>query len=245
MATYKRGSKGEKVREIQERLRVLGHLAGKADGIFGPRTEKAVKAFQKAAGLGIDGEVSPATWAALFPPAPVPAPVPLPEPPPAQPAGPILNPMARLNEQRLAKLHPALAIRARAMLDLCAYEGFAVLITQGLRTWEEQDALYAIGRTNPPDGKIVTKAKGGQSFHNFGLAFDIVILDSVGKADWDTNHPGWARAAELGKSVGLEWGGDWTSFKDLPHFQLTGGLTTAQCRQLYPQGLQAIWDKVR
>ncbi|TLY41369.1 MAG: M15 family metallopeptidase [Nitrospirae bacterium] len=91
---------------------------------------------------------------------------------------------------------------------------------------------------------IVTKAKGGQSYHNFGLAFDIVVLDSLGKADWDTNHPGWKKAGDLGKSVGLEWGGDWKSFKDLPHFQYTGGLTLEECRELFPSGLEAIWAKV-
>jgi hypothetical protein len=160
--------------------------------------------------------------------------------------GPILNPTARLNEQRLSRLYPVLAIRARCMVELCAYEGIPILITQGLRTWEEQDALYAKGRTVSPLGKqhIVTNAKGGQSFHNFGLAFDIVVLDSVGKADWDVAHPSWKRSAEIGKSLGLEWGGDWKSFKDMPHFQYVGDLTTARCRELYPSSLQAIWDEI-
>jgi peptidoglycan L-alanyl-D-glutamate endopeptidase CwlK len=92
------------------------------------------------------------------------------------------------------------------MLDLCAQAGIPLLITQSLRTWEEQDALYAKGRTVAPIGAkyIVTSDKGGQSWHNFGLAFDIVVLDSMGTADWDTSHPGWAKAAEVGKSVGLE-----------------------------------------
>lgn len=171
--------------------------------------------------------------------------LPLPANETAQPAdGRVGNPTARLNEQRLGQLHPVLAIRGRCMIELCAEAGIAVLVTQGLRTWEEQDALYAIGRTKPPEGKIVTKAKGGYSYHNFGLAFDIVVLDAVGKADWNTEHPSWQRAAELGKSVGLEWGGDWKSFKDVPHFQYIGGLTTAQCRELFPSGLQAIWDQV-
>lgn len=157
---------------------------------------------------------------------------------------PPLNPTARLNEQRLSGMYPALAVRARSMVELCAHGGIAILITQGLRTWEEQDALYAKGRTLAPLGKqyIVTKAKGGQSFHNFGLAFDIVVLDSVGKADWDVAHPSWKRSAEIGKSLGLEWGGDWKSFKDLPHFQYIGDLTQARCRELYASGLQAIWD---
>ena len=175
------------------------------------------------------------------------------EPAPAEtPAPPVTgalaaaSPMAKLNEQRLAQVHTILAIRGRCMIELCAYAGIAVLVTQGLRTWEEQDALYAKGRTVPPIGKkyIVTKAKGGQSYHNFGLAFDIVVLDSLGKADWDTNHPGWKKAGDLGKSVGLEWGGDWKSFKDLPHFQYTGGLTLEECRELFPSGLEAIWAKV-
>jgi hypothetical protein len=149
-----------------------------------------------------------------------------------------------ISEQRLGQLHPIVAVRARSMLDLCAHAGLALLVTQGLRTWAEQDALYAKGRTIPPKGAIVTKARGGQSFHNFGLAFDIVVLDAVGKADWDTSHPGWAKAAQIGKSAGLEWGGDWKSFKDLPHFQYTGDLPLARCRELHASGLAAVWEQV-
>jgi len=124
----------------------------------------------------------------------------------------------QLNEQRFAQLCPSVATRGRAMVDLCAHAGLAVLVTQGLRTWQEQDQLYAKGRTVPPIGKafVVTNAKGGQSYHNFGLAFDIVVLDSVGKADWDTIHPGWSVAANIGKSVGLEWGGDSRASKICP-----------------------------
>jgi hypothetical protein len=77
----------------------------------------------------------------------------------------------QLNEQRFAQLCPSVATRGRAMVDLCAHAGLAVLVTQGLRTWQEQDQLYAKGRTVPPIGKafVVTNAKGGQSYHNFGL----------------------------------------------------------------------------
>jgi hypothetical protein len=152
-----------------------------------------------------------------------------------------------LSQKRLGQVHPLLATRGQAMIDLCAHAGISVMVTQGLRTREEQDALYAKGRTEPPigDGFIVTKARGGQSYHNFGLAFDIVILDSIGKADWDTTHPGWQVAADSGRSVGLEWGGDWKSFKDLPHYQYTGGVTLQTCRDLHPQGLPAIWERVK
>lgn len=151
-----------------------------------------------------------------------------------------------LNEARLARLHPILVRRGRTMVELCALAGIPLLISQGLRTWLEQDALYAKGRTIRPIGRqyIVTKARGGRSYHNFGLAFDVVVLDSVGKADWDISHAGWARAAGIGKSVGLEWGGEWQGFKDVPHFQYTGGVSLAECRELFKDGLEALWARV-
>ena len=154
--------------------------------------------------------------------------------------------LAVLTEERLSRVHPGLGSRGRTLVALCAQAGVAVMLTQGLRTWKEQDALYAQGRTAPPIGRkyIVTNAKGGSSWHNFGLAFDIVVLDSIGKANWDTSHPGWARAAKIGKSLGLEWGGDWKSFKDLPHFQSVGELALADARAMFPSGLQSIWDEV-
>lgn len=162
-----------------------------------------------------------------------------------QPAGPV-SLSARtmqLNEERLSRVYPPLAIRGRALVELCAHAGVAVLVTQGLRTYAEQNALYAKGRTKP--GKKVTNAKGGQSYHNFGLAFDVVVLDAMGKADWDDAHPGWALAGKLGKSVGLEWGGGWKRLKDKPHFQYTGSLKLGDCRKCYREGgLNAVWERV-
>lgn len=173
-----------------------------------------------------------------------------PAPPTAPSPPPVSAPPDRtrqLSEQRLGQVHPVLATRARSLIDLCAHAGVTLMVTQGLRTWEEQDALYAKGRTVPPIGKqyVVTMAKGGQSFHNFGLAIDVVVLDSAGKSDWDATHPGWALAGQLGGSVGLEWGGSWKTFKDLPHFQYTGGLSLADCRELHPLGLPGIWERVK
>ena len=147
------------------------------------------------------------------------------------------------NERRLSTVHPVLAIRGRALIELCAHAGLALLVTQALRTWKQQDELYAKGRTKP--GKKVTNAKGGQSYHNFGLAFDIVVLDSAARPVWDDSHPGWALAGKLGGSVGLEWGGSWTRFKDRPHFQYTGGLKLSECRKLYNEGgTKAMWQRV-
>ena len=99
-----------------------------------------------------------------------------------------------------------------------------MLVTSTYRDNESQDALYAQGRTTP--GSIVTKAKGGQSFHNYRCAIDVVPLVN-GKAVWDGANPVWAKIGALGKLAGLDWAGDWKTFKELAHFQYTGGLTLA------------------
>jgi peptidoglycan L-alanyl-D-glutamate endopeptidase CwlK len=58
---------------------------------------------------------------------------------------------------------------------------------------------------------------------------DVVPLVN-GKPDWDGSHPVWARIGELGKEAGLEWAGEWKSFRELAHFQYTGGHTLAQLK---------------
>lgn len=162
-----------------------------------------------------------------------------PEPPALEPG---TRPYAAVSAQRLSTLHPRLAQLGTRLLDRCASAGLALMVTQGLRTMAEQDALFAQGRTRP--GKIVTDARGGQSYHNFGLAFDVLVLDAMGKAHWSDSHPGWRQAGLTGEALGLEWGGSWTGFKDLPHFQYTGGLDLDRCRTLFGSGLEAVWDEV-
>ncbi|WP_121603770.1 M15 family metallopeptidase [Virgibacillus sp. Bac332] len=105
-------------------------------------------------------------------------------------------------------------------------EGIYVQISDGYRSHAEQQKLYNQGRTT--SGNIVTNAKPGQSLHNYGLAVDYFIVSDDGqKAIWTVNAK-WKRVATIGKSLGFEWGGDWSSFKDYPHLQMTGGLTLSQ-----------------
>ncbi|MGG3958436.1 M15 family metallopeptidase [Bhargavaea massiliensis] len=130
-------------------------------------------------------------------------------------------------EKKLVGVHPLVATKARQLIERAYREGINVIITQGLRTVEEQNELYAQGRTKP--GKIVTNAKGGYSYHNYGLAFDFAILNADGSVNWNIDEK-WKRVGALGKSLGLEWGGDWPSFKDYPHFQYTFGLSLADLR---------------
>lgn len=133
-------------------------------------------------------------------------------------------------ESNIATLLPAAQDKAREFMEKCLATGMEVKIISGTRTYEEQDALYEQGRTKP--GKIVTKARGGHSWHNFRIAWDIGIFkdgDYLGESNL------YAVAGEIGRSIGLEWGGDW-DFKDEPHFQLKLGLTLAECRAKKAKG---------
>lgn len=128
--------------------------------------------------------------------------------------------------RNLKDLHPLVAAKTRKLIELARAEGIELLVTSTLRTFEEQAELFAIGRTKP--GKKVTNAKPGQSWHNFGLAFDVVPLVN-GKPIWDS--PFWERIGALGKQVGLTWGGDFKSFKDTPHFEFHPNLTLAEANR--------------
>ncbi|CAM2950401.1 M15 family metallopeptidase [Paenibacillus sediminis] len=137
---------------------------------------------------------------------------------------------------KLAGLHPVVLSATQRLIERTYARGIPIVITQGLRTIAEQDALYAQGRTKP--GAIVTNARGGESFHNFGVAVDFALLLPDGRTlSWDTLRdgnldllPDWSEVVDEAKALGFAWGGDWRSFKDLPHFEMTFGLTTAQYR---------------
>lgn len=139
-----------------------------------------------------------------------------------------------VSAQRIARLHPSMRAAATMLLTRAEMQGIKLRITSGDRSYAEQDALYAQGRTKP--GGIVTNAKAGESWHNFALAIDVVPIDKNGHADWDGP---WERIGEIGKSIGLEWGGDWKTFKDRPHFQMRHGRTLQEMRALVASGRTA------
>ena len=106
-----------------------------------------------------------------------------------------------------------------------------MIVTQGLRTFEEQDKLF----NQKPK---VTNAKGGQSIHNYGLAFDFCLVK--GKTTiWDVakDYDGdkkadWMEVVEYFKSLGYKWGGDFRSISDKPHFEKTFGKTWQELLEL-------------
>jgi peptidoglycan LD-endopeptidase CwlK len=129
------------------------------------------------------------------------------------------------SKPRLANVHHQVKSAAEELICQAHAQGILVLITQGLRTNEQQAEIYAQGRTKP--GNIVSYAKPGYSYHNYGLAVDYCLLDANGKAVWAVTDQ-WSQVAQIAKSLGFEWGGDWTDFKDYPHLQMTFGLSIRQ-----------------
>lgn len=128
-----------------------------------------------------------------------------------------------ITSRKLEDLHPTVRKMAEAHIKACHDSGIDILVTSTYRDIESQNDLYAQGRTKP--GKKVTNAKGGQSFHNFKVAYDIVPLRN-GKPVWNTSGEDgklWQLIGNLGKAQGLEWAGDWKTFKEYPHFQFTNG----------------------
>lgn len=139
------------------------------------------------------------------------------------------------SERNIATLHPKMQELARAFLSgaipICKAFGFDVRIICGTRTYAEQDALYAKGRTTA--GPKVTNARAGFSRHNFGVAFDIGIFKGP---KYYGDHSLYSECGLVGESLGLEWGGRWKKLVDRPHFEAKLGLTLAQMRQRVAAG---------
>lgn len=149
-------------------------------------------------------------------------------------------------------LHPTLQKKITQLIAACKKEGITIKIGECVRTVAEQDALYAKGRTAA--GSIVTNAKGSSysSMHQWGVAFDFYLamdVDGDGNTSDDAfnNATGlFNKVGKIGQSLGLEWGGSWTSIKDLPHFQLPDwGSTATKLKSTYksPEAFKKTWSK--
>ena len=142
----------------------------------------------------------------------------------------------------LSLLHPKLRAIIPKIIEECAAQGLPVLVTDGMRTEDEQNALYAKGRTAP--GSIVTNVRYPDSMHNWGVAFD--FCRNVKGREYDDTDNFFFRVAYIAKSFGLDWGGDWTSFRDKPHLQLAEyslDSTTGYLKRMYgtPEKFIETW----
>jgi len=112
-----------------------------------------------------------------------------------------------------------------------------LFLASATRTFDQQNALYDNGRGN--NGPIITNARAGQSWHNFGLAFDVAIrAPNMPMAvrplaiTWDITES----IGKLGEEIELEWGQRWKRFPDNNHFQFVCGLTLADALKAWPNG---------
>ena len=142
--------------------------------------------------------------------------------------------------RNISQLHPEAQKKALKLQQECLKVGIKIKIGECFRTVDEQDALYAIGRK--AGGSIVTNAKGNSfsSMHQWGVAFDIYLdmdIDGDGKTSddiYNNTKKTFNKVGAIGKDLGLEWGGDWKSIKDLPHFQLPyWGSTTSKLKSVF------------
>ena len=228
--TLRRGDKNSTVKELQNLLNDKTSHTLVADGDFGRKTEDAVKDFQKANRLGADGIVGKNTWKALDGAADSPAAS------PTSTSRGVTAPSGggnyasqtswdpRYTDKRIKTLYPDLIEKAMEfVIRLEKEKGIKIRVTSAFRTYEEQNEIYAEGRTIT--GKsIKTNAKGGQSYHNFGLAIDVVEISGSSAL---YSNPNWETIGAFGESIGWEWGGRWTGLVDKPHFQFTYGHKTS------------------
>ena len=169
-----------------------------------------IKAVQAKLGVTADGNAGPLTWGAIYaricgegerPTSNVQRPT------SNETDGP---PVDARSEGVIATLHPKVRPLARALVTTAAAHGITIIVTSGLRTYAEQQALF-----DKHNG--TTRAPAGHSNHNFGLAFDVTIFRD-GQPVWES--PLYKSVGAMGRALGLAWGGDWQSIADEPHFEL-------------------------
>jgi peptidoglycan L-alanyl-D-glutamate endopeptidase CwlK len=201
-------------------LAVTGKKPAAAAGL-----DATIRAVQKKLGVFVDGSPGPATWGAIHFAVvgkKVPDEIKKTDTPTLAGEG---KPADSRSEGKIATLHPRVRPFARALIEKAAGQGIIIKVTSATRSFAEQNDLFAQGRTKP--GRIVSNARGGFSNHNFGIAIDITIF--TGSSDPEKaktpvfESPLYKAIGALGTDLGLEWGGNWKTIVDEPHFQLRPG----------------------
>lgn len=153
--------------------------------------------------------------------------------------------MDTTSEIRLSVVHPELARRVRFLAGILLADtpSVEIRVTQGLRTYLQQTALYNQGRTTP--GKVVTNAPAGYSTHNFGLAVDVAPFLQSGQPDWVVGDSNWKDLLAKALTCGLAEGAEWRTFPDNPHLYPVEvpANPDENMRSLFTErGIQAVWD---
>jgi len=158
---------------------------------------EVIRAIQKALGIGVDGYAGSETWQAIYNRIVANAPLTA-----------TSDKVDDRSEKVIATLLPEVQPSARALVTKAAADGITIKVISGLRTYDEQNDLYAQGRTKP--GRIVTNARGGHSNHNFGIAFDVGVFEGGQYLD---ESPKYKAVGVLGMDLGLEWAATGRQFR--------------------------------
>jgi peptidoglycan LD-endopeptidase CwlK len=142
-------------------------------------------------------------------------------------------PLGPYSLSKLQTLQPTVQPIFDSFLAQCEAAGIPCDIVQGTRSFEEQQAVYDQGRS--ASGPVVTNAKPGDSYHQYGLAVDVVPRAYKSLPDWNPSGPLWERIGQIGEAAGLTWGGRFST-PDKPHFQLTAAPIAE---------LKAYWEKFK
>ena len=208
MATIKFNETSPEVKNLQEKLNLLGYGL-KADSNFGKNTLTAINNFQKLNKLTIVDFVDDDLYKKI------------------QEDINLNSKIDKPSVKKIMTLHPKIRFEVLHIFKECYKQNLKIRIVQGYRTFAEQDELYAQGRTKP--GPVVTKSRGGMSNHCYGLSIDFCLLKSDGSISWslteDLNDDGnkdWMQVVNIFKEFNYSWGGDW-KFKDNPHIEKTFG----------------------
>lgn len=173
------------------------------------KIDEMIRAVQKKLGVHADGRAGPETWGAIHQAIVKPQ---------LKPRIAFMGSGDRANERSeevIETLLPHVRPYARALYFNAQNDGININVISGTRTYEEQNRLYAQGRENAK--QKLTNARGGYSNHNFGIAFDIGIFSGN---RYLNESPLYKAVGALGMELGLEWGGNWKTLVDQPHFQL-------------------------
>jgi hypothetical protein len=159
---------------------------------------------------------------------------PLPSPPPEVPV--VRSPEG---------LAPAFRVKVESLLDRMRTRGHDPFVFESTRTDERQTYLYGFGRTYDDGRGVVTHSSDAdETWHHFGLAVDIISKKHL----WDAPKRFWADLGVLSAALGLQWGGAWKSFKDLPHVQWGAPMRQSPspraARLLASGGMEAVWREV-
>ena len=146
----------------------------------------------------------------------------------------MLAAMARDNDR--SHLHPAFLSCLAKLEAMLQTEGIPLQLFEGARSPFRQAELFAQGRTAGTPGRTVTKALPWMSFHQYGVAADMVFLSPAGAWSWDEPRPGlWDRYTELAAAAGLR-----TLSFERPHVEMP--LSIGDLRNgVYPTGGDESW----